>query len=235
MTLRRLHAVTGRRMTALLALLGTLLVWAPAAHAAPAPDDLTNWLATDAVSTVLASAGAPNALPEEVTLGSPVRTWTWSARYLSGESETDPVVSSDVWAARITVRSEIMGGIIVDMTEASSTPPAVVWSAQFGDAIAPGGAQLVYDRTLRAWFTIRDGTVRPLTDEAHEVLAGPLGVDLAQEFVRQWNGVTDAASESQPIFAPHETNMVLIATLLMAGLLVLVGIVVLSRKGDSPA
>ena len=220
-----------RRMLALLGLLTAFQLCAPAANAT-ALDELTNWLNTDGVGVVLASPGAPKVNPEAVALGRAIRTWTWSADYLAGDADADPVVSTDRWAASIAVQGEIMGGIVVDMSEGSENSPAVVWDVPFGQALTPNSMRIVHDRTLDAWFSLSEEAVRPLTPAAQEVLAGPLSVDLAQDFVRQWNGATDVATTSVQAPEPAEPNFVLVTALIMGGILTLLAVVVLLRKGD---
>lgn len=222
------------RVTSVIAVIVVLVLTvlsAPAAHASDAPDELIEWLAEDGAAHVLASEGAPVADPGEIAFDVPTQVWTWSEGYLAGEPGTQIIQEINSWASMITVNEEVRGGIVVDMDQANST--TVKWSPLFGRATGAVTYSLVLDHATGGWFTLNDRSIRPVSDEAREVLAGPLDADQLQDYVRLWNGTLEVEESPVPETDGASTNIVFVTALGLVGILALVSIVVAFRKeGD---
>ncbi|SNU00415.1 hypothetical protein SAMN06298212_101131 [Ruaniaceae bacterium KH17] len=239
---RRMTGLAGLRPTCrivgtLIALLTALLLAAPAAQAADAPEPVTTWLAEDGIATIVADPNIPNLEEETLSLGAPVQAWTWSESYLMGGAG-EPLIETDRWVSPVTVsvaeddepREEISGGLIVDVTEGAVTHSAVIWTSRFGRAAVASSTELVFDNSLNAWFSLVDGEVRPLTDEALAVLAGPMPIASIQDYVRDWNGTLEARETPEPAPEVDSSRVVMTAALVIVSVLVLVATTVAVRK-----
>lgn len=213
--------------------------FAPAAYAADeAPAELRTWLAEEGPSFVVADVNVPRLDAALVSLGEPTPVWTWSEDFLAGSSVSEPLSATTRWAAPIHVHDDaadtavINGGIVVDLAEDSISKTTVIWTSQFGRATA-APLTLIHDVALDGWFTLStDGVVRPVTEQALAVLAGPMQLDQLQEFIRGWNQTLDEPETHVPDAEDEPTNLVFVTALVLVGVLGLVALVVAFRKDN---
>lgn len=225
-----------RRIGGLITIFFAALVAATPAHGViDQPDDLALWLAQEGIAAVLSSSDAPDVEATDINIGVASQVWTWSPSFLDGNPGEDVIVETDWWAAPIAVQGELSGVVVVDMAENSTIQLSVQWSSQFGRAAGSTSYTLVHDEALDAWFTLNMGEVRPLSENAHEVLSGPLEVGLLQDFVREWNGMVDEAETAEPEEPVEASNLVYMTALAVVAVLTVVGVIVAVRKEGARA
>lgn len=195
------------------------------------PDEVTAWLRDTAPSALAADAGAPSTVAADYKTATAQAEYGWSDGFLAGDNDPTPVSTTGRWLAAVSLNGEVVGGVVVQDNDGTVTMSSAVWDEKFGKALM-GGAEVVWDPFVQGWFAIQDDQVWAVTDSASEYLAGTMTFTEIQPYVQQWNGTATETPTSADDDALPDTFPVAFTAVVMAGLLVVTGLVVFARRAE---
>lgn len=206
----------------------TGLVALEAAH----ESDVASWFTQNSKALLLAYA--PDAFPKATTadvsqwsVGKPVRCSRFEVN-----QKTPRLAASDIWVVPIfNSANEAVGAISANFAGEKPAEENVVGDSDLGVAIAnlESSRAIVYDRSLKSWFSVKESTVTAVDGNAKKHLLGAIPFDRfviqRQRLVADGNG-TSTPSPASSYNASQENGLSLVQIILI--LLFVVAIVTVS-------
>ncbi|WP_448073364.1 hypothetical protein [Georgenia yuyongxinii] len=201
-----------RTLTALLVLLGALVVLVLAsapAHAADEPDapaphplsagpgvppDIADWFALEGPDAVVAQGAGqlPGMTAQQrgdVEIGAVRTVMEWAPGLIEGTDLTpaaQPRTNPAEYAAPLVLDDTAVGVLFADEGEDADPTPLVSGATELAEAMRglDLADPLIHDVPLDGWFTVTGGEVRPLDPAARGNLAGAAPLEVYQPFIQ---------------------------------------------------
>lgn len=226
----------GRRAAVLLAVALAGSPGAASADVPPVPGTVEAWLEAEGPTAVATSE--TSFLPVEdlvaAVIGGATSVHVWSQDYAAGDTWEDAVVPSDEWVAPVLLEGAGVGAIVVAESDGSIVDHRLVWDPDLGaDLAAFQATTFILDDASGGWFRLGGDILTPVTGEARDVLAGSIDIGAYQPFLvaRLGGGGEEPAVPAEP-GGMERLLPVAVAAGVLAGLLVIVGVVVWVRRPE---